>query len=624
MLSEAEFLEEIPTVISASRLAQAPEDAPGVVTVISRDLIRASGARNIAEVFRLVPGVVVGYSRGGQAVVAYHGLSGSISQRMQVLVDGRSLYSPYSFGGVDWNSLSIGLDDIDRIEVFRGSNSASYGANAFLGVANIITRTALESRGVGGGVVLGSNGIQDGQLRLGGSVSALNWALSAGIQSDFGLSERADNFSKRYFNFRGDLRPGVDDEISFSLGATASRLGLGTPGKLIDPARFEEVSSYSGLLRWRRQLAPGNEFAFTASVARDLGEDAYFIPVTANSGITVDYARQAEKLAIEYQHQAVLSDMWRAVWGLDYREEWVVASQLFNTYQRQETHAARAYLSAEYRPVDFLTGNFGLLYEREALAGEQFAPRIGLNWKALPGHRLGIGYSTAFRLPSLFEQRSDWRFSYLGQTIDIRYLSRGGLAAEKIKATEITYVGNWRKSGLGIDLRLFHEEISDLVTQQKYALPPGTEVSPDSGAYDLRNNGALRIDGVEYQVRWDPSERWQAVLGSALLRPRSSTAFLSQSIPNHTISLLGTYRIGSAYAFHLGYYQQGSIRWIGETDQLAIRRQLNLGFERLFRGLGVDHALTVRGQWVLGDQKEEFRSGQQVPPLLWFGWKVSY
>ena len=142
LLSERDFLTEIPRVISASRLPQAPADSPGAVTVIDREMIRASGARDVAELFRLVPGFAVGYASGGRPVVAYHGLSGQISQRMQVLLDGRSLYAPYLFGGIDWNTLPVNMDDIERIEVLRGSNSAAYGANAFLGVANIITRSA--------------------------------------------------------------------------------------------------------------------------------------------------------------------------------------------------------------------------------------------------------------------------------------------------------------------------------------------------------------------------------------------------------------------------------------------------------------------------------------------------
>ncbi|MBA3904121.1 MAG: TonB-dependent receptor, partial [Rhodocyclaceae bacterium] len=113
--SEHDFLAELPVVLSASRLTQPLADAPGAVTVIDRDMIKASGAREIADLFRLVPGFQVSYANGANPVVAYHGQSGQVNQRMQVLVDGRSAYSPYYLGGVNWNMLSPDLEDIERI-----------------------------------------------------------------------------------------------------------------------------------------------------------------------------------------------------------------------------------------------------------------------------------------------------------------------------------------------------------------------------------------------------------------------------------------------------------------------------------------------------------------------------
>ncbi len=124
-LSEADFLAELPVVLSASRLTQPLSEAPGAVTVIDRELIAASGAREIADLFRLVPGFQVSYAGGANPVVTYHGLSGQFSRRMQVLVDGRSLYSPSFVGGVDWNHIGIAIEDIERIEVVRGTNTAA-------------------------------------------------------------------------------------------------------------------------------------------------------------------------------------------------------------------------------------------------------------------------------------------------------------------------------------------------------------------------------------------------------------------------------------------------------------------------------------------------------------------
>ena len=115
-------------------------------------------ARDLAELMLGVPGLQVGLSAGGRPVVAYHGFSGQVSQRMQVFVDGRSLYAPYMFGGVDWSTVSVPLEEIERIEIHRGSNSAAYGANAFLGVIQIYTRAAVQASGVSAQLLQGGQG----------------------------------------------------------------------------------------------------------------------------------------------------------------------------------------------------------------------------------------------------------------------------------------------------------------------------------------------------------------------------------------------------------------------------------------------------------------------------------
>jgi outer membrane cobalamin receptor len=108
-LSEREFLSEFPMVLSASRLRQNVMDAPQSVTLIDQDTIRASGVREIPELFRMVPGFNVGYSthiKGLQPIVSYHGLGGEFFSRLQVLIDGRSMNNA-TLGGVDWNDFPL-------------------------------------------------------------------------------------------------------------------------------------------------------------------------------------------------------------------------------------------------------------------------------------------------------------------------------------------------------------------------------------------------------------------------------------------------------------------------------------------------------------------------------------
>jgi len=113
-----DYLGDMPVVLSVSRLAQPLAEAPGAVTVINREMIHASGFREIPDLLRLVPGFYVGWYDGTMATVN-RGLPDQYSRRMQVLVDGRSIYTPL-FGGVQWSDLPLAMDDIERIEVIRG------------------------------------------------------------------------------------------------------------------------------------------------------------------------------------------------------------------------------------------------------------------------------------------------------------------------------------------------------------------------------------------------------------------------------------------------------------------------------------------------------------------------
>src|SRR5512139_2616870 len=112
-MSEQEILQDFPVVLSASRLAQPLSEAPNAMTVIDRDMIKASGFRTISDLFRLVPGMYVSYFTGNQPIVSYHGTTDQYSRRMQVLVDGRSVYLP-PFSSVDWEDIPLQIVDIER------------------------------------------------------------------------------------------------------------------------------------------------------------------------------------------------------------------------------------------------------------------------------------------------------------------------------------------------------------------------------------------------------------------------------------------------------------------------------------------------------------------------------
>ena len=130
--SEKDYLADVPIVLSVSRLPQRLSEVPGAVTIIDRQMIRMSGARDVADLLRFVPGFRVSNSfESNTPQGSYHTNLSDYSNHMQVMVDGRSVYSSYLQGSTGPGLQTVALDDIERIEVYRGSNSAAYGARVF-------------------------------------------------------------------------------------------------------------------------------------------------------------------------------------------------------------------------------------------------------------------------------------------------------------------------------------------------------------------------------------------------------------------------------------------------------------------------------------------------------------
>ena len=141
------YFDEVPVVLSVTRLHQPLADTPASVTIIDKEMIRASGATNIPDLLRHVPGFQVGFVTGKRAAVTAHGRGDEFARDMQIKIDGRSIYDP-AYGGVSWQDLPLDIDDIHSIEVVRGPNAASHGSNSFAGIVNIVTEHPAEQQGI--------------------------------------------------------------------------------------------------------------------------------------------------------------------------------------------------------------------------------------------------------------------------------------------------------------------------------------------------------------------------------------------------------------------------------------------------------------------------------------------
>ena len=196
--------DSMPMVLTPSQLPQRLDESPSTVTIIDREMIEASGARNIVEVLRLVPGFHVGFKYNNLPTAGYHGLADEFARRMLLLVDGQRVFQ-YSRGVIEWSNLPLPLENVERIEVIRGPNAAAYGSNALQGVINIQTRSAAEDRGLYLRGAFGDDGVADGFVRYGGQIGNMDYALSLFSKGDHGYDGIRDDKRNSGVTFVGEL-----------------------------------------------------------------------------------------------------------------------------------------------------------------------------------------------------------------------------------------------------------------------------------------------------------------------------------------------------------------------------------------------------------------------------------
>src|SRR6266550_1122614 len=161
-------------VVTASARSSSETKSPASLTVITGDEIRMSGAATVPEILRRVPGVDIAEMNPSDTNVSIRGFNRRLANKVLVLVDGRSVYQDF-LGGTFWPVIDVNIQDIDRIEVIRGPGSALYGANAFAGVVNIITRTGDEIAGARASVQAGDHRTFQGGIITGGKTGKLTY-----------------------------------------------------------------------------------------------------------------------------------------------------------------------------------------------------------------------------------------------------------------------------------------------------------------------------------------------------------------------------------------------------------------------------------------------------------------
>ena len=291
---------------------------PAAVFVITNEMIRRSGARNIPETLRMAPGVQVARIDGGKWAVSIRGFNGRFANKLLVQIDGRTVYQPL-FGGVFWDVQNLLLEDVERIEVIRGPGGTVWSDNAVNGVINVVTKTAEKTQGTfveagGGSIEGGFTSVRHGQ-QLGPNKhirSYARWFETKELVS----STDHDDFRNLQVGSRLDWSDG--DRNAYTLqgdyyqGAAGSANLFASPALSGRLAVFDEVTTGGNLLyRWNH----------TESEDSDWQLQAYY-DGTTRSFSSEQFYYERHTFDVDFQKRLRANDRHEFIWGGGFRATW--------------------------------------------------------------------------------------------------------------------------------------------------------------------------------------------------------------------------------------------------------------------------------------------------------------
>jgi iron complex outermembrane receptor protein len=591
-------------VTSVSRKGQKLADTAAAVFVITQDDIRRSGATSIPEVLRIVPGLDVARINGNVWAISARGANGQFANKLLVMIDGRSVYTPL-FSGVYWDVQDTLLEDIDRIEVIRGPGGTLWGANAVNGIINIITKHAIDTQGTllsaGGGAVEGPSAA----ARYGGSFGRNGYYRVFGKSLDRprsvgGADPSQDALAVKRLGFRADWASRRGD--TFVAQGDIYRGTAATVGILIDPANpfgdrisTTDTAGHDVLFRWTAIQSSRSDTTFQT-----------FFDYTARTDPGLILRRRT--FDIDFQNHLKLGKRNDTVWGANYRRSSDRASGPGLELVRDSNVSGifSAFVQDEIQVAQRFHVTIGTKLQYDTVSQLQLQPTLRLRFKASERQTIWAAATSAIRTPSDAELYSTVNLGAFpvgpGRVGLIVLTGNPELKPERVESYELGY--RWQATPrIALDATAFHSRMRDLVetsAKQPFLDSSGQMIAPLA----FRSTGTGRSNGAELLLTDSITANWNVALGYSLFQlSRSNDPSLppNATSPNHQVQLRSFVQLSKELELDSSAYYVGRI---GSNVQPSLRLDMQLLWH-----LGRQWELSVSGQNLLHASHTEFVSG---------------
>jgi iron complex outermembrane receptor protein len=607
-------------ITSVSKKPQTVSKAAAAVFVITGDDIRRMGAQTIPDALRMAPGIEVAQISASSWAVTARGFNGRFANKLLVLVDGRTVFSP-SFSGVFWDVQDTVLADIERIEVIRGPGGATWGANAVNGVVNIITKSAAATQG---GLLEASTGTAERgtlSVRYGGKLEDVGyWRLYAKGFEREGLHLKStgnpgfDDWRQQRIGGRADLNPSTADAVTLQAELYQGRHGesavLSNPSSAGFFALTASTQALSGghlLVRWQRELADGNSLTVQSYLDHTLRD----WPAHAWQRVNTFDTDVQYRLRVFNGHDLVMGMSYRSTHDDTALSTTGIAAdtlQLFELSQASittRTWSALVQDDITLKPKTLVL-TLGAQLERYGKETAKASPNMRLRWTPTEDQTFWATAGKANRTPSRADSGGLARIILpTNYTVHNRPLPlpaflqvSGALNPEARWAYEIGWKQRWAP-GLTTDLSAYIADYSQSSygTARLGLCRPGLRTVAVSCYYPPSNNTLPLTNYIEGQGKGvEISADWQA---SRQHRLQASLTRFAMSIPATSVDI---YTPGSSPLW------SGSLRW---SYSPSAQTELDIGLRQSSRLTNVAFGQSVPGYQAV-DMRWAWRSSPKT------------